>query len=281
MPLGRSASWLRRARRQARGWVRGRFKGWAPWLGYLYLALALICAIEGPTALGAVGLVLGVPVTWVCGLWVVPRSEDAYVLAVATSLQSWKVEVERARDRHAVESREMAAAILSSFPESLPVGLREKLRSIVEIEAEQLAPTREVVYARIISSHEQLVVLRTTLAQIENAGEDQASAFRTATTTFFDAKRATSREFLDALGREQEGLAEIAPPSTLRESHDAYLRLCDRYKDAVIACHEAIEGERTDSIQQAAEEVCDLWQARQDYVRAIGSRLRESFGDSA
>jgi hypothetical protein len=205
--LGPSTSWLRRARRRARGWVRSRFKGWAPWLGYVYLALALACVVEEPAALGAVGLVLGVPVTWVCGLWVVPRSEDAYVLAVSNMLQDWGVEVELAQRRHVAENREMTA--------------------------------------------------------------------------FIDAKQAASREFLDALRREQVGLAEITPPPALREFHNAYLQLCGRYSDAVTACYEAIEDKRKNSVQETAQEVCDLWHARQDYSRAMADKLRECFGDSA
>lgn len=281
IPLEPPASWLRRARRRARGRVRSRFKGWAPWLGYVYLALALTCVVEESAALGVVGLVLGVPVTWACGLWVVPRSEDSYVLAVSKALQDWRMDVERARRRNAAENREMAATILGSFPGSLQPELRQKLSSILEIKTESAEPTRELVYASIISSYEQLVVLRATLAQIENADGDSASAFQTAVTSLLDAKQAASREFLDALRREQVGLAEITPPPALREFHNAYLQLCGQYSDAVTACYKAIEDERKDSVQQAAQEVCDLWQARQDYSRAMADKLRECFGDSA
>lgn len=264
---------LRRVRRQARGWVRHRFKGWAPWLGYLYLALALTCVIEESAVLGAVGLALGVPVTWACGLWVVPRSEDAYVLAISNTLHDWGVEVEQAPRRQSAEDREMATAILDSCPQSLQPGLHQSLRSALERKTENAAPTREVVYARIISSHEQFVMLKATLAQIEDTEDDRALAFRAAVTTLLDARRAASREFLDALRREQVSLAEISPPPTLRESHNAYLQLCGRYSDAVAACYETIESKRTDSLQQTAEEVCDLWQARHDYSRAIATIL--------
>jgi hypothetical protein len=281
MPLQPPASWLRRVQRQARGRVRSRFRGWAPWLGYVYLALALTCMVEESAALGVVGLVLGVPVTWACGLWVVPRSEDAYVLAVSKALQDWRMDVERARRRHAAENREMAATILGSFPASLQPELRQKLGSILEIETESTEPTRELVYASIISSYEQLVMLRATLVQIENADGDRASAFQAAVTTLLDAKQTASREFLDALGREQVGLAEITPPLAFRKFHNAYLQLCSRYSDAVTACYEAIEDERKDSVQQTAQEVCDLWQARQDYSRAMANRLQEYFGGSS
>jgi hypothetical protein len=220
-------------------------------------------------------------VTWACGLWVVPRSEDAYVLAVSKALQDWRMDVERARHRNAAENREMAATILGSFPASLQPELRQKLSSILEIKTESAERTRELVYASIISSYEQLVVLKATLAQIENADGDSASAFQTAVTSLLDAKQAASREFLGALRREQVGLAEITPPPALREFHNAYLQLCGRYSDAVTACYEAIEDERKDSVQETAQEVCDLWRARQDYNRAMADKLRECFGDSA
>jgi hypothetical protein len=280
-PLEPTASRLRRARRQARGWVRHRFKGWAPWLGYVYLALALICVVEESAALGAVGLVLGVPITWACGLWVMPRSEDAYVLAVSNVLQEWGTEVERAQGRHAAESAELATAVLDSLPGALQPELRQRLSDALHGKTTNAALTRDMLFTRLVFAHRQRVVLRATLAQIENEKDDRASEVTASVRRFLDERHATDHEYLDAVRQEQMSLAKIMPPSALRGSHDALVRLCDQYRDAVAVYYEAIEDEQTDSVQQAAEEVCDLWQARQDYSRAMADKLRECFGDSA
>ena len=160
VPLRPSASWLRRARCRARAWVRYRFKGWGPLLGYVYLGLALACVIGESAVLGVVSVVMGVPVTWVCGLWVVPRSEDAYVLAVANVFKDWGTEVTGILGLHAAESREMIIAVLGSLPESFKPELRDRVNSALERKIEVAAPTREVVYAQIMSSYEVSLLLK-------------------------------------------------------------------------------------------------------------------------
>jgi hypothetical protein len=247
----------------------------------VYLALALTCVVEESAALGVVGLVLGVPVTWACGLWVVPRSEDAYVLDVSNVLQGWGTEVERAQGRHAAESAELATAVLDSLPESLQPELRQRLSDALHRKTVNAALTRDVLFTRLVSAHRQRVVLRATLAQIENEKDDRASEVTATVRRFLDERHAADHEYLDAVRQEQVRLAGITPPPALRGSHDTLLQLCSRYRAAVAAYYEAIEDEQTDSVQQVAEEVCDLWQARQDYSRAMADKLRECFGDSA
>ncbi len=174
----------------------------------------------------------------------------------------------------------MATAILDSLPESLPPGLRERLSDALERKTENAAPTREIVYARIISSDEQRVVLRAMLVQIKKGEDDPALAVQAAVATLLDAGRVANRKFLDALKQERACLSKIAPPPALRETHSAFLHLCGEYRDAVAACYEAIEAEQEDAVRQSADEVCDLWQARRDYTRNVVRSLMEGFGDS-
>lgn len=274
MPLA-TASQLRRGRRQVRSWVRSRLGRYAPWLGYVYLALVLVCAIEVSTALGTVGLVLAVPFTWICGLWVFPGGEDAYVLAVSNTLHNCKMQVGQAQRRHAAENDRIATAILASLLDSLE--LHQRLSSVLGHGPENGGPARERMYARMIFSHEQFIVLKETLAQIENKRDDRASVVQAKLTTLLDAKQVANHEFLDALSEERARLAKAKPPPILCGFHNSLLDLCDQYRNAVAVCYEAIEGDRADSLQQAAHEVCDLWQIRQGYSQAVAERLRECF----
>lgn len=277
--LGPSASRLRRASHRARGWVRCRFKGWAPWLGYLYLALALAYAIDGAVVLGIVGLALGVPVTWTCGLWVVPRSEDAYVLAVSNTLRDSGVEIEQAQRRHSAKSAELATAVLDSLPASLQPELRQRLNDALHRKATSAVLTQDALFTRLVSAHKQRVALRAMLVRIE-IKDDDVSEVTATMRTFLDERNAADRMYLDAVRQEQTRLTQIVPPTTLRGFHDMLLQLYDRYIDAVAAYYLALEYEQIDEIQQTAKRMCDLWQARQDYSRTMANRLRESFGGS-
>ena len=87
-----------------------------------------------------------------------------------------------------------------------------------------------------------------------------------------DASQAAQREFLDALQKEQVCLAGVSLPAGLRTQHGVYVQLLGKYRDAVAACNEAIEGGRPDEVEHAAEEVCDLWQAVDDmHFRLAGA----------
>ncbi len=205
------ASRLRRARHRARGWVRYRFKGWAPWLGYLYLALALAYAIDEAVVPGIVGLALGVPVTWTCGLWVVPRSEDAYILAVSNTLRDSGVEIEQAQRRHSVESAELAAAVLDSLPASLQPELRQRLNDALHRKATSAVLTQDALFTRLVSAHKQRVALRATLAQIE-IKEDDVSEVTATVRTFLGERNAADRMYMDAVRQEQMRLTKIVPP---------------------------------------------------------------------
>lgn len=270
---------LRRARHRARGWVRCRFKGWAPWLGYLYLALALAYAIDEAVVPGIVGLALGVPVTWTCGLWVVPRSEDAYILAVSNTLRDSGVEIEKAQRRHSAEGAAPATAVLDSLPASLQPELRQRLNDALHRKVTSAVLTQDALFTRLVSAHKQRVALRATLAQIE-IKDDDVSEVTATVRTFLDERNAADRMYLDAVRQEQMRLTNIVPPTALRGFHDMLLQLSDRYIDAVAAYYLALEDEQMDEVQQTAKRMCDLWQARQDYSRTMANRLRESFGGS-
>jgi hypothetical protein len=279
-PLEPFAAWLRQARRKARVRVRLRLGGWAPVFGYVYIGVALTYLIDTSVTLGAVGLVLGVPVTWVCGLWVVPRSEDAYVLAVSAALSEWVADAVGIRARRASANREYASAILASLPSWLSYDLRENLSAALEREGETPEPTRDVVYVRVMLAHELFVLLKSTLAQLENnAEDDHAAELRAAIAGHIDASRTAQREFLRALRREQVCLAKISSPAALRARHDLYLQLVGEYGDAVAAWGDASESEQAEVVQQAAEEICNLWQATDDFRRTMAHKLQECYGN--
>jgi hypothetical protein len=246
-------------------------------LGYLYLALALAYAIDEGVVPGIVGLALGVPVTWTCGLWVVPRSEDAYILAVSNTLRDSGVEIEQAQRRHSAESADLATAVLDSLPVSLHSELRQRLNDALHRKVTSAVLTQDALFTRLVSAHKQRVALKATLAQIE-IKDDDVSDVTAAVRKFLDERSAADHMYLDAVRQEQMRLTKIVPPPALRGFHDMLLQLCDRYIDAVAAYYVALEGEQTDEVQQTAERMCDLWQARQDYSRAMANRLQECFG---
>lgn len=275
-PWGSSVSRSRSARRRARSWVRHRLKGWAPWFGYLYLALALAYAIDKSLTLGIVGLMFGVPITWVCGLWVLPRSEDAYALATSNVLHDWGAKIRYMQRRHSAESRRLATATLDSLPGSIPSSLRNRLGSALERKPEDTAPTREMVQARLVSSYEQRITLKAVLKQIETECHDDAPALQEAATNLLVARQSANREFLAALTEERVCLANVRPPRALVGMHDAIVQLCDEYQSAVAACFEAIEAEDGDAVRRTADEVSSIWQARRDARRVVMGILQSA-----
>lgn len=277
-PVGLGVPRSRSARRQVRSWVRYRFKGWAPWLGYLYLALALAGAIDEPLTLGVIGLVLGVPITWVCGLWVLPRNEDAYALATSKVLHDWEVEIKRIQLRHSSESRRLATATLDRLPESLPPGSRERLSNALVRKPEDAAPTPEMVRVRIISSYLQRMALKAALQQIETECHHCAPAIHAAVTSLLDARRAANHEFLAALAEERACLAKIASPRALSGAHSAFVQLCQEYRDAIAASYDAIEAEQEEAVRRSADRVCSIWQARRNSMRNVLSIIQGAPG---
>jgi hypothetical protein len=248
-------------------------------MGYLYVALALAYAVDDFDAGAIVALVLGVPITWVCSLWVVPRSEDAYALAMSRVLNKWGTDAATMLKRRATETREIGTRSLDSLPASLRAPLSDRLNAVLDRETESAIPTRETIYGRAMAAHELSGLLKSMLED-ESVDNGHAASVRTALVKLVDARRETQREFLGALQREKACVVKIRPPIRSRALHKAYVQLAGRYSDAVVVCYAAIEGDRDDEMQQSAEDMCDLWQARQDYRRDMATRLRERYDDS-
>jgi len=268
-----------RSTRKLRAWMRHRLRGWTPAMGYLYIAMALAYAVDDFDAGAIVALVLGVPVTWVCSLWVVPRSEDAYALAMSRVLNKWGTDAAAMLKRRAIETREIATRSLDSLAASLRAPLNDRLNAVLDGETETSIPTRETICGRAMAAHELSGLLKLMLED-ESVDNEHAAAVRTALVKLVDARRETQREFLDALQREKACVVKIRPPIRSRALHEAYVQLAGQYSDAVVACHAAIEGDREDEMQQSAEVMCDLWQARQDYRQDLATRLRERYDGS-
>ena len=279
MPVEPFAVRWRRARRKARVWVRRWLKGLAPLCGYLYLCVALTYLIDASVPLGAVALAVGgIPVTWLCGLWVVPRSEDAYILTLSKCLTEWATDVESIRRRRLADGPGYASAILEALPSSVPTELRDKLSIALGRETEDLSPARDGMYTRALAAHELVGVLNATRAGLQRAGDAHEARLGAAIARRKTAIEDAQREFLDALLQEQLCLAKMKPPASLRMQHDAYVQLVGEYGEAVTACNAAIEGEQVEVAEQAAQDMCGRWQAIDDFRQMMARRLVECFG---
>lgn len=258
-------------------WVRRWLKGWAPLCGYLYLGAALTALIDVSVALGVIALVLGIAVTWVCGMWVAPRSEDAYLLELSRCMTEWTRDVEAMRARRAA-SADYGSEILATLPASVSSDLRDRLSSALGRETEESPPTRDRLYARALEAHELSGLLQMTLAGLHTAEDVHEARLGAAITDRKAAVEVAQREFLDVLLREQAYLAGMKPPASLRVQHDGYVQLVGDYREAVTACNLAIEGGQVAAVKQAAKEMCDRWQAMDDFRQMMASRVVECFG---
>jgi hypothetical protein len=267
--------------RLVRARVRHVFRGGTPWLGYLYLVFASLLALNVSSILGAALLILGIPVTWACGLWVIPRGTDGYVLAMMEQFGTWGAQVVTAQRESTARNRELLVTVLDSLPWSLPEPMRDQLKTALEQEYVEVEPTPRQVYDKIITTHELYTLLSSILEHVKSEEENsEVALLRETIARFMDAGRISRRNFLDALEHERSGIAEARPPTRLREWHDAYGQLTDKYATAVAVCYEEIESRQVDSMHEVAEEVSVLWETRQILRNEMANLAQECFGDA-
>jgi hypothetical protein len=189
---------------------------------------------------------------------------------VSTVLRESEVKANRLQSRQAVESRDLAAATLRLLPETASSALREDLREALERRPADPAPTRDVVYQRLIAAYKQRLKLKSTLNQLHvQLGE--ATRVDSAVGRLLDASRDANAEYVAILAEECSALAQVRPPAALRTDHDRLLQLCEQYRDAVAQSYEAIENERGDDLERSANRLCHVWQARRDSIKNVAS----------
>jgi hypothetical protein len=241
-------------RREARRRVEKALKGGAPWVGYLYVATALAVVVSQPPLPAAVAAALAVPVTWLCGLWIVPRGEDAYLATVAKLF--WQCDIATVHLGH-----QLSAAIRDD--EALLASLAE--------DASTAKPAKDGIVAGVRRLKEISAAVEKLNAQADSAGPPLDAAFK----RVFSARLTAGREYLTVMERERQAVGALTPPPSLRGAQALILRVNDEVRAAMSGCVEAIEQQDDAAVDHWAAEVAsalrERWDLRRDLAALLGS----------
>lgn len=261
----------------ARGWViaRPRARSAAYQLGLAALpGLALFLALEGLWLAVAVAAVLSAALLWLAGMWALPGTEDAYVLAVGRAWARWGQASQAARtEAHAVKP-------LSPAPPAGWEGEHERLREIRRTlgrlyAAGNPAPVAGIALeaASLLQEHDAIAA-----ALQARAGTDAERAYaaalgesRAESAARHAAGLQATREADEAMIQQLDGLRA---PEPLEASHAAVIAAFRATMHAERALSDALTARDADRAVAAGRQV----DAARAELAAAAAPLGERFG---
>jgi hypothetical protein len=210
--------------RRCRDLVQRRLGGAGPICVLVPFATAGTLFANGSTVIGAVVLLTAMPVTWLGGLWVVPRSHDAYARKMTHLLETTFADSREASHKQVMRLREVTAAVDALQPPDQYADLHTRIRGIMEqIDGIDRSP------AMLVESTTRIVALRRELTELRNRLDGCSSVpYVRDLIDALDAREAITTETPQSvqgpLYRQREALARLRVPQSWQKVHETYER---------------------------------------------------------
>jgi hypothetical protein len=239
--------------RRSRDLVRRRLGTGALICALILLGAAAWLIVDGMIIFGAIASLVGVGGTWLVGLWVVPRSGDAYAKRITQLLPGSFANVRKATGQQLDRLRHITAALAERRP---PFEYADLHARIVEILAEidgldRTDPTL------LVQNTNRVVALRQELADLRNELDTHSDEpYVRMLVDTLDRRESIASEtparVQQPLIRQKETLDQLTVPQSWRVVHNAYARQLSEYLVALAGYYAAGEGGDREDAEAAA-----------------------------
>jgi hypothetical protein len=251
----------------------------AAWLGAMAFVVGTLLLFDrGSYVLGAVALVPTALMTWLAGVWVVPRGVDAYQRRVARALRDWRAASAHSWDRAALKRGTIVARLAGL---DVPPRFAERHRRAVDrlLAADRLRTDRSMSFAerarRAAEAREELRALaEQTTSLAADAGERRyADAFAAALRERDDVYRKAAGEVEALTEGALAKLNRMRVPVEWSARHSDIERRLAAHLDASRRLHATVDG----ATPAAREAAAGDFERAQDDLFGFLERSRAEF----
>jgi hypothetical protein len=261
-------------RRLVRAFIQRRLGIAAPLLALAIVSGAFVLIVDGSIAVGCVVLLLAIPSTWMCGLWIVPNSVDAYAHKMAHLLRDDFAETTREDHQQVERLRDITAAIERLEPPREFMELHVRVLDILQ----QMDSIKQDDSRELVDRTAQAFRLRQQLLQIrEELDGYAAESYIVELADALDNRMVVTTEAADAIQRllqhQGETLKKLKVPRSWGSQHNAYVQQFTSYLEALERYYGVIKGGSIGEAERAAR----LFGTQQKKVEELMDEYRVAF----
>jgi hypothetical protein len=233
--------------------VAPRLNGGIRFVGLAIVALGALLVVEGEIIVGSVILVTSVPITWLTGAWVVPRSSDSYFVKIANLVTDAHLNYEYDSDRQRKGLERIAGEITNTTAPQSWLGIHRKIVVDMGQIDKGLTDLSVSFTDRAVSGFESVQSLRRVRRELDDRPDDSyAREMARLLDRYKAAASVRTRKKIQALHRFQARVNGLTPPSQLTERHEKYRELLGEYISAMDAYCMVVENDEPGAVERAA-----------------------------
>jgi len=229
---------------------------------------ALLLLVEGSIVLGGGLALTGLATSWLAGVWVLPRGEDAYLRKLSTIMRDAHTELWFDR----FERREKLKAAVATLEQLTPPPYSHTQKHILGVlhGLDDTMMNKTVPFperARMVFGQSRLLV------QARGQLDDDEVYGRLAGEILDNYRRATVESMKESealLQRQAMRMTKIKPPSRWRAHHNAFVLALTNYAGALRDYYEVARGDNDEAVERAVTALVAMYTElefeRQRYV---------------
>jgi hypothetical protein len=251
---------------------------WGRMLGLSITAAGIVVIANGYLAVGSAVLALGIPATWLTGVWVAPRSQDSYARRMTRLVPVGFTDAQRASREQVDRLRAVTAAIARLEPPDEFANIHKQVLGILQAIDDVKRDDPTLLPQRTV----RLMILRQQLSEVRGELESCAALpYRQQLADALDARTKIANETPEVvqgpLRHQRDVLARVAVPSSWRDRHDAYTEQLVNYLAALSRYHQATLDGGVEEAESAARDLIANQRQREELVNSYGLALREYY----
>jgi hypothetical protein len=262
--------------RRVRAYLVRRLHGWVYLFALTIVAVAILLVADGDKVLGYVVLLLAIPATWLGGVWVSPRGDDAYVLAMRDVIRGGAAEATNANRVRQDHMRILRKTITDLDPPRQLTDFHQQvvsqLESIDRFEADGAGTLED----RAVRMHEIRRELVRVLDDLTVQPSEPYVGELTCRIEDYMRETISSLDIVQKPFRQRsEKLTKIRPPQRWKARHEMSVKTFSDYFSALHNYYATLEDESIDAIRHAAKELAvqyeELTRFVDDYLQELGA----------
>lgn len=220
------------------------------------VAVALFLLIEGHMVAGLIVLLADIATAWLTGVWVIPRSIDAYSRKLSLIMREADTTSWYERDRQRKRLRTISSEMESLSPPQSKLDLHRRILANLH-QLEDILDDKSLAFTdRATSIFEKGQTFRRFRAEFSDRCNEPYTRMATKMLDRYKLviNKGAERD-RDFLGRLTTRIKKLRPPSVLAERHRDYLLALSEYVSATNSYYEAAKGDSIEAVRKAAMSV--------------------------
>jgi hypothetical protein len=241
-------------------WLRARILlqlgSLAPWVAVLLACVGIFLLTERHGVVGVLALLLSLPVGWLGGLWVLPRSGEAYARRVLRILQKSVTQASRVNKEQArrlIKIRKEIEALKSTQT------LADLHGSVIEIlrTLDTLGESSAKLEERSSVAMEKRMVLQSLIATLDWDRDGFAMRLHDRVSCRIDVGHETGKLIQPLIDRIYIKLQKIYVPIEWGESHKGFLKVIKGYRGALAVYYGTTGSDDIEATRAAARSLTE------------------------